>query len=168
MDTRFPSGQEIARKWFIVDGTGLTLGRLASQVARILSGKESPIYTPFIDTGDHVIVSTTRKVRVPERRRSRRFIAITPASPADCAKKISATALSASRESIVQEAILGMLPKNKLGKAMGKKLKVYKGDKHTHAAQKPEALKLAAPVNRRNGASLKGQPETPRTAKLQS
>src|SRR6516165_6956539 len=115
MVTRFPSGQEIARKWFVVDASGQTLGRLASRVAAILAGKESPRYTPFMDVGDHVIVVNAEKVRVT----------------------------GVKSEQVVQEAILGMLPKNKLGRAMGKKLRVYKGDKHIHQAQKPEPLTLA-------------------------
>ena len=144
MDTRFPSGQEIARKWFIVDGTGLTLGRLASQVARILSGKESPIYTPFIDTGDHVIVINADKVGVTGMKAEQKVYRHYTGFPGGLREEDFRHRFERKPESIVQEAILGMLPKNKLGKAMGKKLKVYKGDKHTHAAQKPEALKLAA------------------------
>jgi large subunit ribosomal protein L13 len=144
MDTRFPSGQEIARKWFIVDGTGLTLGRLASQVARILSGKESPIYTPFIDTGDHVIVINAEKVRVTGMKAEQKVYRHYTGFPGGLREEDFRHRFERKPESIVQEAILGMLPKNKLGKAMGKKLKVYKGDKHTHAAQKPEALTLAA------------------------
>ena len=144
MDTRFPSGQEIARKWFIVDGTGLTLGRLASQVARILSGKESPIYTPFIDTGDHVIVINAEKVRVTGMKADQKMYRHYTGFPGGLREEGFRHKFERKPESIVQEAILGMLPKNKLGKAMGKKLKVYKGDKHTHEAQKPEALTLAA------------------------
>jgi len=144
MDTRFPSGQEIARKWFIVDGTGLTLGRLASQVARILSGKESPIYTPFIDTGDHVIVINAEKVRVTGMKAEQKVYRHYTGFPGGLREEDFRKRFERKPELIVQDAILGMLPKNKLGKAMGKKLKVYKGDKHTHAAQKPEALTLAA------------------------
>ncbi len=144
MVTRFPSGQEIARKWYIVDGSGLTLGRLASQVARILSGKESPIYTPFIDTGDHVIVINAEKVRVTGMKAEQKVYRHYTGFPGGLREEDFRHRFERKPESIVQEAILGMLPKNKLGKAMGKKLKVYKGDKHTHAAQKPEALVLAA------------------------
>jgi len=144
MDTRFPSGQEIARKWYVVDGTGLTLGRLASQVARILSGKESAIYTPFIDTGDHVIVINAEKVRVTGMKAEQKVYRHYTGFPGGLREEDFRKRFERKPELIVQEAILGMLPKNKLGKAMGKKLKVYKGDKHTHAAQKPEALALAA------------------------
>ena len=144
MDTRFPRGQEIACKWFIVDGTGLTLGRLASQVARILSGKESAIYTPFIDTGDHVIVINAEKVRVTGMKAEQKVYRHYTGFPGGLREEDFRKRFERKPELIVQDAILGMLPKNKLGKAMGKKLKVYKGDKHTHAAQKPEALTLAA------------------------
>ena len=144
MDTRFPSGQEIARKWFIVDGTGLTLGRLASQVARILSGKESAIYTPFIDTGDHVIVINAEKIRVTGMKAEQKVYRHYTGFPGGLREEDFRKRFERKPELIVQDAILGMLPKNKLGKAMGKKLKVYKGDKHTHEAQKPEALTLAA------------------------
>ncbi len=144
MVTRFPSGQEIARKWYVVDGTGLTLGRLASQVARILSGKESSIYTPFIDTGDHVIVINAEKVRVTGMKADQKMYRHYTGFPGGLREEGFRHKFERKPESIVQEAILGMLPKNKLGKAMGKKLKVYKGDKHTHEAQKPEALTLAA------------------------
>jgi large subunit ribosomal protein L13 len=144
MDTRFPSGQEIARKWYVIDGTGLTLGRLASQVARILSGKESAIYTPFIDTGDHVIVINAEKVRVTGMKADQKMYRHYTGFPGGLREEGFRHKFERKPESIVQEAILGMLPKNKLGKAMGKKLKVYKGDKHTHEAQKPEALTLAS------------------------
>ena len=143
MDTRFPRGQEIARKWFIVDGTGLTLGRLASQVARILSGKESAIYTPFIDTGDHVIVINAEKVRVTGMKAEQKVYRHYTGFPGGLREEDFRHRFERKPESIVQEAILGMLPKNKLGKAMGKKLKVYVGDKHDHQAQKPQALELA-------------------------
>ena len=143
MDTRFPSGQEIARKWYVVDGTGLTLGRLASQVARILSGKESAIYTPFIDTGDHVIVINAEKVRVTGMKAEQKMYRHYTGFPGGLREEGFRHKFERKPESIVQEAILGMLPKNKLGKAMGKKLKVYKGDKHPHQAQKPEARALA-------------------------
>ncbi|HEX2331491.1 MAG TPA: 50S ribosomal protein L13 [Candidatus Angelobacter sp.] len=144
MSTRFPSGQEIARKWFVVDGSGQTLGRLASRVASILSGKESPTYTPFIDTGDHVIVINAEKVRVTGMKSEQKVYRHYTGFPGGLREEDFRKRFNRKPELVVQEAILGMLPKTKLGRAMGKKLKVYKGDKHTHAAQKPEALALAA------------------------
>ncbi len=144
MSTRFPSGQEIARKWFVVDGSGQTLGRLASKVASILSGKESAQYTPFIDTGDHVIVINAEKVRVTGMKSEQKVYRHYTGFPGGLREEDFRKRFNRKPELVVQEAILGMLPKTKLGRAMGKKLKVYKGDKHTHAAQKPEALALAA------------------------
>jgi large subunit ribosomal protein L13 len=149
MSTRFPSGQEIARKWYVVDATGQTLGRLASRVAGILAGKENPSYTPFLDTGDHVIVINAGKIKVTGMKSEQKVYRHYTGFPGGLREEEFRKRFDRKPELIIQEAILGMLPKNKLGKAMGKKLKVYKGDKHTHEAQKPEALVLAA----RKGAS---------------
>src|SRR5579884_1568084 len=115
MSTYFPKEGEIARKWYVVDASGQTLGRLATRVARILSGKNSSKYTPFIDTGD------------PGGLRSETFRKKFDRKP----------------ESVVELAVRGMLPKTKMGRAMASKLKVYRGDKHPHLAQKPEVLALA-------------------------
>jgi large subunit ribosomal protein L13 len=144
MDTRFPSGQEIARKWFVVDGSGLTLGRLASRVASILAGKENPMYTPFIDTGDHVIIINAEKVKVTGMKSEQKMYRHYTGFPGGLREEGFRKRFDRAPERVVQEAILGMLPKNKLGKAMGKKLKVYKGDKHDHQAQKPQVLAVAA------------------------
>ena len=140
MSTRFPSGQEIARKWYVVDASGQTLGRLASRVARILSGKENPIYTPFLDTGDHVIVINAEKIRVTGMKSEQKVYRHYTGYPGGLRQEEFRKAFDRRPERVVQEAILGMLPKTKLGRSMGKKLKVYKGDKHIHQAQKPETL----------------------------
>jgi large subunit ribosomal protein L13 len=144
MSTRFPSGPEIARKWFVVDASGQTLGRLASRVARILTGKESASYTPFLDTGDHVIVINCEKIKVTGMKSEQKVYRHYTGFPGGLREEDFRKRFDRKPELIVQDAILGMLPKNKLGKAMGKKLKVYKGDKHEHQAQKPEALALAS------------------------
>jgi large subunit ribosomal protein L13 len=143
MVTRFPSGQEIARKWFVVDASGQTLGRLASRVAAILAGKESPWYTPFMDVGDHVIVVNAEKVRVTGVKSEQKVYRHYTGFPGGLRQEDFRKRFNRKPEQVVQEAILGMLPKNKLGRAMGKKLRVYKGDKHIHQAQKPEPLALA-------------------------
>ena len=143
MVTRFPSGQEIARKWFVVDASGQTLGRLASRVAAILAGKESPRYTPFMDVGDHVIVVNAEKIRVTGMKSEQKVYRHYTGFPGGLREEDFRKRFDRKPEQVVQEAILGMLPKNKLGRAMGKKLKVYKGDKHIHQAQKPEPLALA-------------------------
>ena len=143
MSTRFPSGQEIARKWYVVDASGQTLGRLASRVARILSGKENPRYTPFLDLGDHVIVINAGKIRVTGMKTEQKMYRHYTGYPGGLRQEEFRKRFDRRPELVVQEAILGMLPKTKLGRSMGKKLKVYKGDKHIHQAQKPEPLVLA-------------------------
>ena len=142
MSTRFPSGQEIARKWYVVDAAGQTLGRLATRVARILSGKENVNYTPFLDTGDHVIVINAEKIRVTGMKSEQKVYRHYTGYPGGLREEEFRKRFERRPEQVVQEAILGMLPKTKLGRSMGKKLKVYKGDKHVHEAQKPEPLAL--------------------------
>jgi large subunit ribosomal protein L13 len=139
MSTYFPKG-EIARKWYVVDADGQTLGRLASRVARILSGKDSPRYTPFIDTGDHVIVINAGKIKLTGLKAESKVYRHYTGYPGGLREEEYKKRFERKPELVVEEAILGMLPKSKLGKSMGKKLKVYRDDKHTHTAQKPEAL----------------------------
>ena len=143
MSTYFPKEGEIARKWLVVDGTGQTLGRLASRVARILAGKENPRYTPFIDTGDHVVVINADKVRLTGLKSEKKVYRHYTGYPGGLRAEEFNKRFERKPEMVVQEAIEGMLPKSKMGRAMAKKLKVYKGDKHPHAAQKPQALSLA-------------------------
>jgi large subunit ribosomal protein L13 len=142
MSTYFPKG-EIARKWFIVDADGQTLGRLASRVARILSGKDNPRYTPFMDTGDHVIVINAAKVKLTGLKSQSKVYRHYTGFPGGLREEDFLKRLERKPELIVEEAIKGMLPKSKLGRAMGSKLKVYRDDKHPHTAQKPEALAAA-------------------------
>jgi large subunit ribosomal protein L13 len=144
MVTRFPSGPEITRKWYVVDASGQTLGRLASRVAGILAGKNSPRYTPFLDVGDHVIVINAEKIRVTGMKSEQKVYRRYTGYPGGLREEDFRKRFDRRPEQVVQEAILGMLPKTKLGRAMGKKLKVYKGDKHIHQAQKPEPLTAAA------------------------
>jgi large subunit ribosomal protein L13 len=125
-----------------VDATGQTLGRLASRVASILAGKESPIYTPFLDTGDHVIVVNAGKIRVTGMKAEQKLYHRYTGFPGGLRTEDFRKRFDRKPELVVQEAILGMLPKSKLGRAMGKKLKVYKGDKHDHQAQQPKPLAL--------------------------
>jgi large subunit ribosomal protein L13 len=143
MVTRFPGGQEIARKWFVVDAQGQTLGRLATRVASILAGKENPQYTPFLDTGDHVIVINAEKIRVTGMKTEQKMYRHYTGFPGGLREEQFRKRFDRQPDRVVQEAILGMLPKSKLGRAMGKKLKVYVGDKHFHEAQKPTSLELA-------------------------
>ncbi len=143
MSTYFPKEGEIARKWLVVDGTGQTLGRLASRVARILAGKENPRYTPFLDTGDHVVVINADKVKLTGLKSEKKVYRHYTGYPGGLRAEEFTKRFERKPEMVVQEAIEGMLPKSKMGRAMAKKLKVYKGDKHPHAAQKPQALSLA-------------------------
>ena len=140
MSTRFQSGQEIARKWYVVDASGQTLGRLATRVARILSGKDNPKYTPFLDLGDHVIVINADKIRVTGMKTEQKVYRHYTGYPGGLVETSFKRVRETRPQRIVEEAIQGMLPKTKLGKQMFRKLKVYAGDRHPHAAQKPAAL----------------------------
>ena len=143
MSTYFPKEGEIARKWFVVDASGQTLGRLASKVARILMGKENPKYTTFLDTGDHVIVINADKVKTTgvksEQKQYHRYTGY----PGGLRTEDYRKRFDRKPELIIEEAVSRMLPKSKLGKQMFTKLKVYRGEKHPHEAQKPEALVLS-------------------------
>ena len=146
MATYFPSGKglEQHRQWHVVDADGLTLGRLASEVARILMGKHKPTYTPFLDTGDHVIVINASKVVLKGTKLDDKFYRHHTGWPGGL-KEISARKLMAKNPArLVELAIRGMLPKTKLGRAMGSKLKVYAGTEHPHGAQKPAPLAFKA------------------------
>ena len=139
MSTYFPKG-EIARKWFVVDASGQTLGRVATRVARILSGKNSPKYTPFLDTGDHVVVINADKVRITGLKADDKVYHRYTGFPGGIRSEQYKKRMQRKPEQVLEAAIVGMLPHTKLGRAMAKKLKVYKGDKHPHTAQKPEAV----------------------------
>jgi large subunit ribosomal protein L13 len=143
MSTYFPKQGEIARKWFVVDASGQTLGRLASQVARILMGKENPKYTPFLDTGDHVVVINAEKVKITGMKTEQKVYHHYTGYPGGLRSEGLEKRVARKPELVIEQAVLRMLPKNKLGRHMFSKLQVYKGDKHPHAAQKPEALVLA-------------------------
>ena len=143
MATYFPKQGEIARKWYVVDATGQTLGRLATRVARILTGKDSPRYTPFLDTGDHVVIINAAKVQVTGLKGEQKVYHRYTGYPGGLRSEDFVKRFQRKPEAVVQAAILGMLPKTKLGRAMARKLKIYRGDKHPHQAQKPQAATLA-------------------------
>jgi len=142
MSTYFPKAGEIVRKWYVVDGTGQTLGRLASQVARILMGKENPKYTPFLDTGDHVIVINAAKVKMTGMKAEQKAYHHYTGYPGGLRSEDFRKRFARKPELVVEQAVLRMLPKNKLGQHMFSKLKVYRSEKHPHEAQKPEARVL--------------------------
>jgi len=143
MSTYFPKEGEIARKWFVVDAAGQPLGRLASRVARILMGKENPQYTPFIDTGDHVVVINAEQIKMTGMKVEQKTYHHYTGYPGGMRSEDVKKRLARKPELVIQDAVERMLPKNKLGKQMFTKLKVYKGDKHPHAAQKPAAKAFA-------------------------
>jgi large subunit ribosomal protein L13 len=144
MSTYFPKEGEIARKWYVVDASGQTLGRLASQVARLLMGKENPRYTPFLDTGDHVIVINAEKVKVTGMKAEQKKYQHYTGYPGGLRTEDFRKRFVRKPELVIEQAIARMLPKTKMGRQMFSKLKVYRGDKHPHLAQKPEAKALEA------------------------
>ncbi len=142
MSTYFPKQGEIVRKWYVVDANGQTLGRLASQVARILIGKENPRYTPFLDTGDHVIVINAEKVRMTGEKAESKGYQHYTGYPGGVKTEAYKKRLVRRPEAVIEAAVKRMLPKNKLAAHMLSKLNVYQGDKHPHQAQKPQEYKL--------------------------
>ena len=142
MGTFVPSGKDVSRKWFVLDASGATLGRLATRAADILSGKLNPQYVPYIDMGDHVIVINAEKIRLTGLKSQSKVYRRYTGFPGGLREESFIRLLARKPEAILEEAIKGMLPKSKLGRAMGSKLKVYKGDQHPHAAQQPVAMEL--------------------------
>jgi large subunit ribosomal protein L13 len=142
MSTYFPKQGEIARKWYVVDASGKTLGRLASQVARILMGKENPQYTPFLDTGDHVVIIHAEKVKTTGLKAEHKTYQHYTGYPGGLRTEEFRKRFARKPELVIEDAIERMLPKTKMGKQMMTKLNVYRGDKHPHQAQKPQAKAL--------------------------
>jgi large subunit ribosomal protein L13 len=142
MSTEFPSSNAITRTWLVVDAEGVVLGKLASKAAKILMGKHKPSYTPFLDTGDHVVVINAAKVKLTGRKEENKLYRHFTGYPGGLVE-MGVQRVKATRPArMVEDAIFGMLPKTKLGKQMYRKLKVYAGDKHPHSAQKPVALSI--------------------------
>ena len=144
MSTYFPSGKELAgqRKWYVVDAAGQTLGHLASEVASILTGKRNPKWTPFLDTGDHVVVINARQAVLKGNKAEQKVYRHHTRFPGGL-REINAREMIAKRpERVIELAIKGMLPKNKLGRAMAKKLRVYADAEHPHSAQRPQVHNL--------------------------
>lgn len=133
---------EIERKWYVVDATDKTLGRLSTQIATILRGKHKPIYTPHVDTGDFVIVINAEKVKVTGNKENAKMYRWHTGYIGNLKERTYKEMMERKPEEIIRLAVKGMLPKNSLGNQMFKKLKVYAGPEHKNAAQKPEALEL--------------------------
>ncbi|MBK9153802.1 MAG: 50S ribosomal protein L13 [Chloracidobacterium sp.] len=144
MSTYFPSGKGLAdgRKWFVVDAKGKTVGRLATEVARMLSGKNNPAWTPFMDMGDHVIVINARHAKFTGSKGEQKLYRHHTLYPGGLREKSVREMLDSKPEKVIELAVKGMLPKTKLGKSMAKKLKVYADGEHRHSAQKPEAVEV--------------------------
>jgi large subunit ribosomal protein L13 len=134
--------EEIAREWYVVDADGQTLGRLASRIAPILKGKHKPTYTPHLDCGDFVIIVNAEKVRVTGRKLDQKFYHHHSGYPGGLKSISLRQQLDRYPERVLEAAVRGMLPKNKLGRRMIKKLKVYAGDSHPHEAQLPKPLEM--------------------------
>jgi large subunit ribosomal protein L13 len=142
MKTRFAKKNEIERKWYVVDAKDQVLGRLATRVATYLRGKHKPVFTPNSDTGDFIIVVNAEKVKLTGKKIEDKTYYWHTGYPGGIKSEKAKDRLKRKPELIVQKAVQGMLPKNRLGRAMFKKLKVYKGGEHPHEAQKPEMLQL--------------------------
>ncbi len=142
MKTYMAKAESVERKWYVVDAAGVPMGRLASCVASVLRGKNKPTYTPNVDTGDFVIIINTDKTVLTGKKLENKFYRYHTGYIGGL-KEISYKKMMAEKSDLaVYEAVKGMLPKNSLGRQMLKKLKVYKGSEHNHAAQKPEELKV--------------------------
>ena len=133
---------DIRREWYVVDAQGKILGRLASEIAKILRGKHKPIYVPHLDCGDYVIVVNAEKVRVTGKKLDQKFYYRHSGYPGGLKSINLRGQLQKHPTRVLEAAVRGMLPKNRLGRAMIKKLKVYAGDSHPHQAQQPKALEL--------------------------
>ncbi|MGE5549993.1 MAG: 50S ribosomal protein L13 [Bacteroidota bacterium] len=148
METYMAKPAEVGQKWYLVDAEGKTLGRLATAVARVLHGKHKPTFTPGVDCGDHVIVINADKVVVTGRKREKKMVYHHSLYPGGL-KAVKYGDLLANRpERALTRAIRGMLPKNSLGRHMLRKLRVYRGAEHPHAAQQPESYEIKDAIRR--------------------
>jgi large subunit ribosomal protein L13 len=142
MKTYTPTPRDIERRWYVVDAEGAVLGRLATEVAQVLRGKHKPIFAPHMDTGDHVIVVNARGVRLTGGKETKKIEYRHSGYPGGLRETLYERLLAERPAHAVEKAIRGMLPKNRLGRAMIRKLQVYEGAEHPHSAQKPVSLAL--------------------------
>ncbi|MFL5757769.1 MAG: 50S ribosomal protein L13 [Chloroflexota bacterium] len=138
--TYTPREADIDRRWYVVDATDETLGRLASRIARVLEGKHKPTYAPHMDTGDHVIVLNASRIAVTSNKRETKLYIRHSGYPAGLKQETLGHLLARRPEEVIRRAVKGMLPRNTLGVQMLRKLKIYAGSEHPHQAQKPEPL----------------------------
>ena len=143
MRTYFPKQGDISQRWFVIDAKDLVLGRLSTEVAKILTGKNKPTYTPFLDTGDHVIILNAEKVVLSGNKETSKLYRRHTGYPGGLRERTARVVRAEKPESMIERAVAGMLPKNKLGRKMIKKLKVYRGSEHPHEAQQPEVIQIS-------------------------
>lgn len=142
MSTFLQKKENIERTWYVIDATDIPLGRVATKVATILRGKHKPTYTPYVDCGDYVIVINAEKVALTGNKLNDKMYYNHSGYPGGLRERNAKTMINQYPEEMMERAIKGMLPHNRLGRAMGKKLFVYRGSDHKHAAQKPVELKI--------------------------
>ena len=142
MKTYVPKQEEITRTWYLVDAEGKTLGRLASEIAKILKGKHKPIYSPHLDVGDYIVVVNADRVAVTGRKMDDKMYYRHTGYPGGLRERNLRDLLQRHPTHALKFAVKGMLPKNRLGRKMIKKLKIYAGPKHPHQAQQPEILEI--------------------------
>lgn len=142
MRTRFARKSEIEHKWYIVDAKDEILGRLACRIASYIRGKHKPIFTPNVDTGDFIIVINADKIKVTGNKLLDKMYQHHTGYIGNLKEKSLRDRMTSEPEKVIEDAVWGMLPKNRLGRAMIKKLKVYRGPEHGHAAQKPELIEI--------------------------
>jgi large subunit ribosomal protein L13 len=140
LKTFSPKQTDIERKWYLVDARQQVLGRLATQVARILRGKHKPIFAPHVDVGDHVIIVNAEKIRLTGKKAAQKRYKRHTGYPSGLKETSYETMLANHPERVLEHAIRGMLPKNRLGRQMIKKLRIYAGEAHPHTSQQPEKL----------------------------
>ena len=140
MKTYMANPDKIERKWYVVDATDMTLGRLASEIAKVLRGNNKPVFTPHIDTGDYVIVTNAEKIKVTGKKMNQKIYYHHSDYVGGMKEATLAEMLAKKPEKVIELAVKGMLPKGPLGRSMIKKLFVYAGSEHKHVAQKPEVL----------------------------
>ncbi len=142
MKTFTAKNETVQRDWYVVDAAGKTLGRLSAELAHRLRGKHKPVYTPHVDTGDYIVVINAEKIHVTGNKLADKMYHRFTGYIGNLKSETLAQALQRHPERVIETAVKGMLPKNPLGRAMYKKLKVYKGSEHPHAAQQPQVLDI--------------------------
>lgn len=138
--TRFIKPEDANQKWYVVDAKDQVLGRLAAQVARVIRGKNKPVFSPNMDTGDFVVIINADKIRMTGKRETQKEYFSHSMYPGGGKFRSFTEVMAKNPQWVIENAVKGMLPKTKLGKRLGKKLKVYAGDNHPHSAQMPEVL----------------------------